>query len=455
MSVSINPTIFRDYDIRGTYPDQINEETYYVIGRALAAYLSVPLIAVGHDTRLSSPSLSKSLIKGITNSGTDVVDLGLTSTEIHYFASGSRNFPANVIVSASHNPGNYNGLKIVVSGVVPLHGSFGLPEIKKLALAQKFSPILKQGKVTNLDLMTEWIKHALKFIDINKIGALKVVVDAGNGMGGISWEKLTGKTKAEIIPLYFEPDGNFPHHLPDPLNPENLEDLVFTIRKNQADMGIAIDGDADRMFLVTEEGREVSGSITTAILAEALLSKEQNQPILFNAVCGKIVPETIIKNGGKPVRVRVGHSFIKECMRKEQGLFAGEHSGHFYFRENYNAESSLIAGLIVIQYLSEKGQKLSEIVKGFDKYPSSGEINFKTADPENCIKKVEAVFNSARSTDWIDGLSVWYDDWWFNLRASKTEPYIRLNLEADNQEIMKKKFSLVKKKISELGAVIV
>ena len=453
MPVSINPTIFRDYDIRGTYPDQLNEETYYVIGRALAEYLHVSQIAVGHDTRLSSPSLSKSLIRGIIDNGTNVVDLGLISTEIHYYASGSRNFPANVIISASHNPGNYNGLKIVIKGVKPLHGNFGLPEIKKLTIEQNFSKIKKTGEVTKLDLMDQWIIHALEFIDKSKLANLKVVVDAGNGMGGISWKKLIGKTNVEIIPLYFKPDGHFPHHLPDPLKKENLKDLISMIQRNQADLGIALDGDADRMFLVDEKGHEVSGTITTAILADALLSKEKGQSVLYNAVCGRIVPETILKHQGRPVRVRVGHSFIKESMRMEKALFAGEHSGHFYFRDNYYAESYLIAGLVILEYLSSKNRKLSEISYEFNKYPSSGEINFKVEDPQNCIKKAATLFNGYKAKDWIDGLSVWYNDWWFNLRVSKTETYIRLNIEADNKELLDNKLHFVENKIIELNGV--
>ncbi|MBI4990847.1 phosphomannomutase/phosphoglucomutase, partial [Candidatus Gottesmanbacteria bacterium] len=431
MKTAIDSSIFRDYDIRGTYPDQINEDSFYILGKAISDYLSVQKIAVGYDARLSSPSLFGALAKGIMEQGTDVVNLGLISTEIHYFASGKYNFDANVIISASHNPANYNGLKIVTRGVVPLHGSFGLPDIKKLSIAQKFTTPRKVGSMTEMSILDEWIKHALSFINAANLRPLKVVVDAGNGMGGISWAKISGKIPGEIIPLYFEPDGNFPHHLPDPLKAENLADLQKEILAKSADLGIALDGDADRIFLLDEKGEAVSGTITTAILAEALLKKYGPNPVLYNAVCGRIVPETIKKLGGNPIRVRVGHSFIKEYMKKTDALFAGEHSGHYYFKDNFRADSSAIAGLIILEYLSEKNMPFSEVVSVYDKYPQSGEINFQVKSGEKIVSSLESNFVDALSIDKIDGLSVWYPAWWFNLRPSKTESYVRLNVEAD------------------------
>lgn len=451
--IKIDETIFKDYDIRGIYPTSINEDTYYLIGRSIVRYLKVNEIAVGRDTRLSSPSLFKNLVKGITDEGADVVDLGLISTEIHYFASGKYGFPANVIVSASHNPPQYNGLKIVTRGVVPLHGGFGLPEIKNLTLKQEFKKPVSLGHVTSKSILNEWISHALDFIKIDDLNKLKVVVDAGNGMGGISWQKLIGKLgSVEIIPLFFEPDGHFPNHLPDPLKDENMKFLRDKVKETNADLGIALDGDADRMFMVDNLGRNVSGTITTAILAEALLKKKGPNPVLYNAVCGRVVPEIIKKYSGRPVRVRVGHSFIKGAMKKENALFAGEHSGHFYFRDDFFADSSLIAGLLVLEYLSNGNMKLSDIVNKLNKYPASPEINFKVENPLEILDKVESSVKNPLNTDRLDGLSVWFEDWWFNLRSSKTEPYVRLNIEADDKELLEEKVKEVKNLLTDLGA---
>lgn len=444
-------SIFHQYDIRGIYPSQLNEDTYYVLGRAFAVYLSKDKIAVGYDMRLSSPSLFDAFTRGIMDQGTDVVNLGLISTEINYFASGKFGFPANAIVSASHNPAEYNGLKIVTRGAVPLNGEYGLPQIKKLAMENKFTKAAESGRMEQQNVLDAWIAHTLTFIDAKKLKPLKVVVDAGNGTGGISWEKLAPKLPLSVIPMYFEPDGHFPHHLPDPLKSENIKDLQAEIKKQKADAGFSIDGDADRFFALDELGRRISGTVTTAALAAYFLKKYGPATILYNAVCGKIVPETIKKYGGKPLRVRVGHSFIKEYMKREDALFAGEHSGHFYFRDNFFADSSTIAGLIFLEYLSGQNKPLSEAVAEFDKYKSSGEINFKTADAPGLVKEIQAKFKDATETDLVDGLSVWYPDWWFNLRASNTEPVVRLNLEADNETVLENKLAQVESEIKKLG----
>lgn len=444
--------IFHQYDIRGIYPSELNEETYYILGRALAAYLNAGQIAAGHDMRLSSPSLFASFAKGIMDQGADVVNLGLISTEMNYFASGKYDFPANAIISASHNPGQYNGLKIVTKNVVPLHGGFGLPQIKKLAEENKFTAPGKKGVMENMDILDGWIAHTLKFIDTGKLKKLKVVIDAGNGMGGLSWGRLKDRLPVQIIPMYFEPDGRFPHHLADPLKEENVSELKKEVLRQKADLGFAIDGDADRMFVVDETGRKISGTLTTAILADYLLAKYGPSPVLFNAVCGRIVAETVKSAGGIPVRVKTGHSIIKENMRRENALFAGEHSGHFYFRDNYFADSSTIAGLIFLELLSVEDKPLSRVVSGYDKYHSSGEINFQAGDAAKILEEVKLKFQDATSTDALDGLSVWYKDWWFNLRASNTEPMVRLNLEADSQEVLDEKLSLVENELTALGA---
>lgn len=443
--------IFHQYDIRGIYPTQLNEETYYILGKSLASFLNVPEIAAGHDMRLSSPSLFKAFILGITDQGVNAVDLGLISTEINYFACGKFNFAGCAIVSASHNPAEYNGLKIVTRGVTPLHGNFGLPQIKQLAQKNKFPEVFKKGQIRKLDVIGDWKDHCLKFLDKSKIRNLKILVDAGNGTGGLSWSRLINEIPANIVPMYFEPDGHFPHHLPDPLKSQNVEDLKREIVKQKADLGFAIDGDADRIFVLDEKGNRLSGTVTTAILADYLLQKYGSAPVLYNAVCGKIVPDIIRKRDGTPIRTRVGHSFIKEMMKKENALFAGEHSGHYYFRDNFFADSSTIAGLIFLEFLSSVNKPLSQITNSYMRYKESGEINYVAKKPHDLVKKMEFLFKDAKSTDWIDGLSVWYNDYWFNLRPSNTEPVVRLNMEADSKEILNKRLPEVEKEIIKLG----
>ncbi len=438
MSVKIDTAIFRDYDIRGTYPDQLNEDTCYILGRSIAQYLDVDKIGVGHDMRTSSPSLFKSLTEGIMDQGVDVINLGMISTEMHYFASGRYQMHGNIIISASHNPPDYNGLKIVKKGVVPIHGEYGLPQIKELAINQIFSKPSKKGNMNHLYIMDDWIIHALSFITYTSLKNLKIVIDAGNGMGGVSWQQVKDILPVQIIPMYFEPDGTFPHHLPDPLKEDNSKDLSLMIVSQKADMGFALDGDADRFFAFDENGKMISGTVTSAIIASALLEKFGPNTVLYNTVCGRIVPETIQKYNGIAVKVRVGHSFIKETMKKENALFAGEHSGHFYFRDNYFADSSLIAGLIFLEYVSRRNLPVSQIVSEFDKYKASGELNFQVKSTNEILTSIETYYSENSHIDKMDGLSVWFPDWWFNLRTSKTEPLLRLNLEANTDEILNK-----------------
>ncbi len=449
--MDFNTNAFHDYDVRGVYPTEVTEEMYERIGKALAVYIGNGPIGVGQDMRTSSPSLAKALISGITSQGVDVVDLGMISSEIHYFASGKYNFAANAIVSASHNPPQYNGLKIVRRGVIALNGEDGLPQIRDLAKRNEFPVSSKIGTVTKMDLMDDWIAHTLSFIHAEKLRPLTIVADAGNGMAGPSWQKLIGKLPVHIVPLYFEPDGTFPHHVPNPLEEKNLEDLKEAIKTNNADVGFAFDGDADRLFILDETGRTLSGTITTAILAKHLLSTKPGSMILYNAICGRIVPETVKSLGGKSLRVRVGHSFIKQYMRENNGLFAGEHSGHYYFKEDFNAESSLITALIFLEFLSASGKKVSEIVKEFDTYPQSGEINFKVSNIADVVKTIREEHTDATSIDDLDGLSVWYPTYWFNIRASKTEPLLRLNVEADSPAILHDALSQLVGRIKSLG----
>lgn len=453
--INLDLSSFHDYDIRGVYPTEINEEFYYHLGKSVAKYFKKGVIGVGHDVRLSSLSLTKNLIKGITDYGVDVVSLGLISTEMHNFATVKYGFIANIIVTASHNPPQYNGAKIAKANVVPLHGQYGLPEIK--SYMNKVFPLSKRkGIISKKDIFNDWIDHALSFIDLSKINKkIKIVVDAGNGMGGPAWTEMSKKLPIKIIPLYLNPDGNFPHHIPDPLKDVNVKDLISKVKETHADFGIALDGDADRIFFVDEQGVKLTGSITTAIITEYLATMKSGT-YLYNAICSRIVPETIKKLGSRAIRTRVGHSFIKEIMKKVNGVFAGEHSGHFFYRNNYTAESSLITGLLMLQIISESKKPLSTFRKKFDVYFSSGEINFKIKDRQKVVTAIKERFKkTADSIDELDGTSVWFKDWWFNARLSKTEPLLRINIEANTKPVLDQKKKDVLKILNDLNAVMV
>ena len=448
----VNPTIFRDYDIRGVYPTEINEETYYAIGRASAVYLNVDSIAVGRDTRVSSPNLLAAFIAGITDQGTQVIDLGLISTEMLYFASGYYRFPASAIVSASHNPPEYNGLKIVTQGAVPLSGERGLPEIKALVQQNRFVNAAQKGRITQQNILGDWVNHALSFINPPALRQLKVVVDAGNGMGGMAWTEVAKRLPISIIPLYFELDGTFPNHTPNPVIESNLTALSETVVKEKADFGIALDGDADRIVLLDNKGQMLSSTLLMAMLCQEILIKYGPGLVLYNVTIGRIVPEIVEKYGGTSMRVRVGHAFIKQYMKQYQALFAGETSGHYYFRDNFTADSSLIAGLFAIQFVSNQPNSLAEVAQEFNKYPQSGEINFLVPDAVQVIERIKADYSDAKM-DEIDGLTFWYPDWWFNLRQSKTEPLLRLNVEANSLPILEEKSRDLVLKIQAMGGV--
>lgn len=447
-----NPDVFRDYDIRGIYPTELDEDTYYRIGRAMSVFLKVERIAVGRDMRLSSPQLFAALVDGITDQGVEVIDLGLISTEMHYFASGKYEFPANAMVSASHNPPEYNGLKIVTKGVVALHGEYGLPEIRQIAEQNQFTSAPRKGDITQQDILQSWVDHALSFVNAAQLRPLKVVLDTGSGMGGIAWTEVAKRLPISLTSLHPELDGTFPYHPADPSKPANIVDLQQAVRIQQADIGIALDGDADRIFLIDETGEPVSSTAMTAMLAEYLLQQHGRAAVLYNVIIGRRVPEVVSEYGGTPVRVRVGHSFIKQYMKDYNAVFAGEHSGHYYFRDNYKADSSLIAGLLVLQFLSMHSKPLSEVVDVYASYPQSGEINFTVPDRTQMIAQIRQVYSSAK-IDEIDGLTFWYEDWWFNLRASKTEPLLRLNIEANNDDILTRKVTELVSRIEGWGAV--
>lgn len=438
--VSIDPNIFGSYDIRGIYGETLNDEVAYLIGRAAAQYLQVPEIAVGRDMRLSSPQIAAALIRGITDQGVNTIDLGLTTTDELYFAVGKFNYAAGVMVTASHNPGKYNGMKFCRAQAFPVSKETGLADIRDLATRGDFAEPARKGEIIQRNVLEDYVKHALSFIDISKIRPLKVVIDAGNGMAGMVMPRVFEKLPCTLVPLYFELDGNFPNHQASPIEPENTEDLRKKVREVGADLGAAFDGDADRMFPVDERGEIVDGSMVTAIAANSLLQKHPGSTILYNLIVSKSVPELVEKMGGTAFRTRVGHSHIKADMRTHNAIFGGEHSGHFYFRDNWYADSGLIAFLMTLELVSIGNKPLSEMLKPLDHWVRSGEYNSTLSDSKAKLAALEEQYGkAAQSVDHLDGVTFDFGDWWFNVRLSNTEPLMRLNVEAKTRELMEQK----------------
>jgi phosphomannomutase len=430
-------SIFRAYDVRGVYPKELDEELAYKIGRAFVVFLKVKQVVVSQDMRVSSDSLKKELIKGIIDQGADVIEIaGLCSTPKHYFSTWFLKAPGSIMVTASHNPGQYNGFKFTKENAIAISGDNGIKVIEKLVLENKFIDSSTKGKIIKKDVTKEYQKHILKFIDPSKVKPLKVVIDAGNGMGGKELELALDKLPLDVVKMYFKPDGNFPNHEANPLLDENCIDIKKRIVEEKADFGIAPDGDADRVFFFDEKGERISGDFITALIAEKLLEKEKGK-ILYDLRSSWVTGEKIEEFGGKAVMCRVGHTFIKDQLRKEKAIFAGELSCHFYFRDNFNTDSGIVASLIIIELISQKNQKMSEIIKPFRKYFASGEINSSVVDKEGKMKELEKIYKGKVSH--LDGIRIDFSDWWFNVRASNTEPLLRLNLEAKTKSKMEEK----------------
>jgi phosphomannomutase len=436
----IDPKIFGSYDVRGIYGQDLSDKVAYLIGRAAAQYLQVPEIAVGRDMRLSSPQITAALINGITDQGVNAIELGMTTTDELYFAVGKFNYSAGVMVTASHNPGKYNGMKFCRAQAKPVSKETGLAEIRDLAMSGNFVEPAHKGEVIQRDVLDDYVKHALSFIDVSKIKPLKVVIDAGNGMAGLAMPKVFEHLPCTLIPLYFELDGNFPNHPASPIEPENMLDLQKKVREVGADLGAAFDGDADRMFPVDEHGNIVDGSMVTAIAANSLLRKYPGSTILYNLIVSKSVPELVEQLGGKALRTRVGHSYIKAEMRTHNAIFGGEHSGHFYFRDNWYADSGLIAFLMTLELVSQANQPLSVTLKPLDQWVRSGEYNSTVNNTQSKLKALEDRYGpEALSVDHLDGVTFDFGSWWFNVRPSNTEPLLRLNVEAKSRELMEEK----------------
>jgi phosphomannomutase len=427
--------IFKAYDVRGTTPDQLDGPTARAIGAAFAHFASrepgTRRVLVGRDMRQSGEQLGQAFADGVRSQGLDVVDLGLASTDLVYFASGSLDAPA-VMLTASHNPAQYNGMKMCLAGARPIGEDTGLREIKELAVAGVPDADGPAGGYEGLDLLRPFAAHVQSFVDVTALRPLKIVADTANGMGGLVVPAVFDGLPFDLEVMYGELDGSFPNHPADPIQAENLRDLQARVVETGADVGLAFDGDADRVFLVDEQGEPLSGSLTTAIVAAGVLEKDPGATILHNCICSKAVPEVVRERGGTPVRTKVGHSFIKAVMADTGAAFGGEHSAHYYFRDNWRADSGSIAALVVLEQLSKAGEPLSSLRKPFDRYAASGEINTKVDDPQAVIEAVAAQY-PAVAQDRLDGLTVDLGDWWFNLRASNTEPLLRLNLEAADE----------------------
>lgn len=427
--------IFKAYDIRGTVPDQLTPELCKRIGAAFGAFIRraephTTEVAMGRDMRESGVELSAAFSEGIRSQGFDVVNLGLVSTDMLFFASGHLDTPG-VTFTASHNPAGYNGIKSCLSGAVPIGAESGLADVEAW-VHDPPPPAATTGSERSLDLLSAFVTHVHSFIDVKSLRRLKVVADTANGMGGHVVPPAFADLDIDLEVMYGELDGTFPNHPADPIQPENQADLRARVLEVGADVGLAFDGDADRVFLVDERAVPVPGSTMTAMVADRVLAAEPGATILYNLICSRSVPEVITEAGGTPVRTRVGHSYIKQTMAETGAAFGGEHSGHYYFRENFRADSGLIASLVVLELLSASGQPLSELRKPYERYWASGEINTRVADPARVIAGVEETYADLE-LDHLDGLTVSATDWWFNLRASNTEPLLRLNLEAADE----------------------
>jgi phosphomannomutase len=438
--------IFKAYDIRGIYPDQFDEDAARRIGSAFAEFTGASAVALARDCRISSPPLAEAFTEGVTARGTDVVDIGLATTDMLYLASGRLDMPG-AMFTASHNPPQWNGLKLCRERATPIGEETGLQEVRNLA-EQGLPPGPARGTVSRRDMVDEYVDHVLSFIDPERLAPLTVVADAANGMAGLVLPAIFERLPAKLVGLYLELDGTFPNHPADPIQPENQEDLRRAVLEHGADIGLAFDGDADRVFVVDERAQGVSGSLITALVAESILERNPGEKVIHNLICSWVVPEVIREHGGIPVRTRVGHSFIKQVMAETGAIFGGEHSGHYYFRDHYRADSGLIAAMMVIERLSQSGVPMSEVLAPYRRYHASGEINSEVRDQQGKIQELARAHADGK-LDRMDGLTVEYADWWFNVRPSNTEPLLRLNVEARTPELLEEKTAELLQRIRE------
>jgi phosphomannomutase len=440
----LDPKVFKAYDVRGIYPDELDEAGAEAIGRAYVEQFEPRRMAVGRDMRLSSPAMQEALMRGAASAGADVVDLGLVGTEMVYFAVGSLGLEGGAMVTASHNPKQYTGVKLVRRGALPVGGESGLLDVRDRAMSEADTTgssyrTRPEGAVEPYDIWPAYVDRVLSFVDGGAIEPLKVVIDAANGMAGTMLPPVLERLPIETVRCHFEPDGTFPNHEPNPLLPENREFIVRKTLEEGADLGVAFDGDADRCFFVDDTGGFVPGDFVTALFAESVLEKEPGAKIIYDVRASRAVPDTIARDGGVALMNRVGHAFIKARMRKEDAAFAGEVSGHYYFRDFSQADSGVVPFLLMLELISKKGRRLSEVLAPLrGSYFITGEVNTPVPDVALKLQELKERYADGRVLH-LDGISVDYDDWHFNVRPSNTEPLLRLNLEATSEELMERK----------------
>jgi phosphomannomutase len=435
----LDPNVFKAYDVRGIYPTELDEEGARAIGRAYVEQFEPRKIAVGRDMRASSPGMAEAAMEGAADAGADVLDLGLVGTEMVYFAVGELGLDGGIAVTASHNPKDYTGMKIVRRGALPVGGESGLAEIRERATRGVDAPG-QRGQIERYDIWPAYVDRVLSFVDVEAIRPLRVVIDAANGMGGLMLEPVLERLPIDAIRHFFEPDGTFPNHEPNPLLPENREFVVAKVKEEGADLGAAFDGDADRCFFVDDTGEFVPGDFVTALLSEAVLEKEPGAKVIYDVRASWAVPQTIERAGGTPLMNRVGHAFIKHRMRQENAAFGGEVSGHYYFREFSQADSGVVPFLLMLELISKKGRPLSEILRPYrDRYFLTGELNTRVDDVALKLQELKERFGPEGTVSHLDGVSVDAGDWHMNVRPSNTEPLLRLNLEARTPELMERK----------------
>ena len=439
----MSASIFKAYDIRGLVDEELTPDFAFATGVAFARFLEIErepgTVVIGEDMRPSSPALATAFSAGVTSQGLDVIRIGLASTDMLYFAAGKLNLPG-AMFTASHNPAAYNGIKLCFSGARPIGKESGLLTIERFVHEGTPMAMRNLGVEKSQNMLEEYVDHLLTLVDVSQIRPLKIVIDAGNGMGGHTAPAVFKRLSAEVIELFFELDGSFPNHEANPIDPKNLVDLQKAVKKHGADIGLAFDGDADRCFLVDEKGALVNPSALTSLIASRELGKHPGSNIIYNLISSRAVKEVVEENGGTAVRSRVGHSYIKKLMAETDAAFGGEHSGHFYFRDFWNADSGMLAALHAIAALGESKKTLSSIFQPFNRYHSSGEINSTVSDSAAAMEAIQKKFESDSDVeiDHLDGLTVSAKDWWFNLRASNTEPLLRLNVEASTEGRMEK-----------------
>jgi phosphomannomutase len=436
----LDPKVFKAYDIRGIYPDELDEEGAYAVGRAYVQQFEPRRIAVGRDMRLSSPQMAAAVIRGAADEGAEVLDLGVVGTEMVYFAVGELGLDGGIAVTASHNPKEYTGMKVVRRGALPVGGESGLLDVRDRALAVADRKGGGESRMSKADIWPAYVDRVLSFVDPAALRPLKVVIDAANGMAGAMLPPVLERLPVEPVTCFFDPDGSFPNHEPNPLLPENREFIVAKTLEEGADLGVAFDGDADRCFFVDDRGEFVPGDFATALLAESVLAKEPGAKVIYDVRASWAVPETIEAAGGVPLINRVGHAYIKHRMRKDDAAFAGEVSGHYYFRGFSQADSGVVPFLLMLELISRKSRKLSEILAPFRaRYFITGELNTPVGDVALKLQELKERYAAEGTVSHLDGISVDGGDWHFNVRPSNTEPLLRLNLEARSQELMQRK----------------